>query len=441
MFVCPEVEKNSKSFIEQINNSVAFKAIDTNAAFYEGRKIDGSEDKFYLARRGLDAASGTYPRWYAKPDSLKFFGGSFAPLPFGTSKTITEFAAWCGVEIAQNFTNTDPLYWAARSFAELVSDYFFTAFTPDGISLVIPRGTGTNRGQLKEADCLIRVISEKTFNFEGETTGDILIAATGNIQPASITDAYKQMAVNKATAAANYIIFTAQYAYSCGDYVRSWDGVKYVVVSGAKDSETGLYRYTGVKEILTSGSFVEADASPVVPAMAVPGELDADSLGGIAAADYLLKTAIFEDTRSSGTSVSSNENGGTPVGTWRVRTLNTTTLNELSATLSSNRITLPAGKYLIRWSCPGHQVTQWQTKLYNYSDSADIQLGSCEYSRAASLGSQTRSVGECVVTFASSKAIQLMARAVTANTTDGWGVAASFGTEHYSIITIIKLPA
>jgi len=121
-----------------------------------------------------------------------------------------------------------------------------------------------------ERDIIIRQDMSKTVNYYGETTGDILINAIGNVKPSKVTSAYKDMAVNKYIASQNYIVFQATKVYAVCDTVRSWDGRKYVILSGRKQDKN-TYVYTAVLESSTEGSYSAADTNSI---MIRPIELD-----------------------------------------------------------------------------------------------------------------------------------------------------------------------
>ncbi len=274
MFICPEIEKVPMTARQLFELYVCEKRIDTNAAQIEGISADGSSGTWTLLKKGWDLipqmrGSGTAPRWYVKDDSLKTFG-TFPYLTPAAGKSIAAFSAHTGIPIGTNFTNSDTLHWAAANAFELRSDFWFTVYTADGLTLAVPQATGLDRGLVLERDVLIRQDFCKTVNYSGEAEGDVLVAATGNVQPQQITSAYKDMAVNKFVALQNYIVFAAHEVYFACDTVRSWDGRKYVILSGRKqDKDT--YVYTAILESLSTGSYSAADANSV---LLLPGEID-----------------------------------------------------------------------------------------------------------------------------------------------------------------------
>lgn len=146
--------------------------------------------------------------------------------------------------------------------------------------------------------------------------------------------------------------------------------------------------------------------------------------GGIAAAPYIL----IEDQKTQ------NTNGGTfTSGADRVRDLNTIVSDASAiASLSSNQITLPAGTYRFRIVVPASIVDRHQAFLYNVTDSTVVKRGSSEDSPHPA-GSQTSSIIAGRTTIAASKVFEVRHRGQTTEATDGFGVAANFGTEVYTI--------
>lgn len=144
---------------------------------------------------------------------------------------------------------------------------------------------------------------------------------------------------------------------------------------------------------------------------------------------------ILEDQQSSGT------DGGTATsGADQTRVLNTEVRDVLGVcSLSSNQFTLTTGTYYIEWSAPAAAVAGHQTLLRDVSNSANLDRGTTEAS-TVSTTSTIRSTGQSVVTIAgASNAYEIRHRVNTTRATNGYGVAASFGTEVYTRVKIWKL--
>jgi len=100
------------------------------------------------------------------------------------------------------------------------------------------------------------------------------------------------------------------------------------------------------------------------------------------------RTAIILDkkaTFSGGGSFSAN--------TWTTRILSPTVYGNLNTiTVSSNRITIPAGNYNFNSSSPAYRVGEHKTRLVNITDNSIVAYGTTEYSHTStSASSQSRS--------------------------------------------------
>ena len=134
---------------------------------------------------------------------------------------------------------------------------------------------------------------------------------------------------------------------------------------------------------------------------------------------------------------SSGEDGDAiPDASNNVRTINTLVFNRNTiASLSSNRLTLPAGTWEISWEAvvggdPDNGFHQ--SFLYNQSDSTEVKRGTTGQNNTTS--GQTLNLSSCgcaVVTIAASKAFEVRHAVDTSNGGFNEGDAAGFGTEVY----------
>jgi hypothetical protein len=161
--------------------------------------------------------------------------------------------------------------------------------------------------------------------------------------------------------------------------------------------------------------------------------------GGTLSADRTLTVAIptlyIEDQKTANTA------GGTfTSGAWYKRDLNTVVINEISgASLASSQITLPAGTYEAKFSCPAYTVYSHKAKLYNVTAAADLIIGSSSYATSAGdEESRTFGFGRFVLTVQS--ILELQHRCNTTRTSYGLGIASNFSViEVYSMIEIRKI--
>lgn len=142
---------------------------------------------------------------------------------------------------------------------------------------------------------------------------------------------------------------------------------------------------------------------------------------------------VVRDEKSSGTN-----GGGFTSGAWQVRDLNTEAVDTGSnCSLSSNQITLAAGTYRIRAQVPAYACGSHQAKLYNATDASDIILGTNDFASVGSVG-HGYSIVEGRFTIAASKALEIRHRCTSTKATDGYGLAASWGTEVYTTVVLTK---
>lgn len=142
--------------------------------------------------------------------------------------------------------------------------------------------------------------------------------------------------------------------------------------------------------------------------------------------------ALYRDVKSNGT------HGGTfTAGSWQTRTLNETTDADGIGALSSNEVTLAAGKYRFRAKAPCEGVLSNQLRLYNVTDAAVIRYGGNSYGVAG-----TVSFAECVgeFTITGTKAIRVEHRCANTVATYGLGEFINLGGEEvYTTLELWKV--
>ena len=144
--------------------------------------------------------------------------------------------------------------------------------------------------------------------------------------------------------------------------------------------------------------------------------------------------AIIGDEKSAGT------DGGTfTSGSWQTRDLNA----ELSdpdgiVSISSNQFTLAAGSYLVVASAPALGVNNHKLKIYNITDSADVQIGTTEYAHASDYSTK-RSFVSSRFTISGSKVFEIQHRCETTKSTTGMGRGYSMSVvELFTLVEIYK---
>lgn len=136
------------------------------------------------------------------------------------------------------------------------------------------------------------------------------------------------------------------------------------------------------------------------------------------------------DKKSSGT------DGGTfTSGAWQTRTVNTEIVDDSNlVTISGNRITLQPGTYRTTITAPAYAVDGHQIRLQDVTHGTTLFIGTVERA-AASDDSVTRSQLVGQFTVATLVYLEIQHKCATTNAGDGFGKAASFGDEWYTIAT------
>jgi hypothetical protein len=161
------------------------------------------------------------------------------------------------------------------------------------------------------------------------------------------------------------------------------------------------------------------------------------SLGGLVAyADHYHGVAVFQDIKAIGTS------GGTATsGIWMTRDINTQIFNTIpGCTLSNNRITLPAGAYLMIGRAPFYCTGYNMVRFYNYSLSFySGSNGTTSRSTSASGDIQYAWV-MCWQNIDQSYSFELRQHCTISISTNGLGPARNYGGlyEVYSEIIILR---
>jgi len=143
--------------------------------------------------------------------------------------------------------------------------------------------------------------------------------------------------------------------------------------------------------------------------------------------------AIIADQKAQNTA------GGTfTSGAWRTRDLNTEITDpDGIVSISSNEFTLAAGSYFIQWGASARRCDRQQTRLYDVTGTAEIEVGDCCYSRAADYGGNF-SRGSVRVTPSGSNVYRIEHQCDTTSSADGLGLACNFTTEQYCTVEIFK---
>jgi hypothetical protein len=146
---------------------------------------------------------------------------------------------------------------------------------------------------------------------------------------------------------------------------------------------------------------------------------------------------LVKDEKTAGT-----EGGAFTSGAWRTRDLNTEVVDSGNhASLSSNQLTLDAGTWDFRITCPAFDVDSHQARLQNVTDATTAATGTSEFTSSANNPSNHSFVVGSV-TIAASKTFEVQHRCQTTRATNGFGAASNAGftvdRETYTIAEFFK---
>ena len=127
------------------------------------------------------------------------------------------------------------------------------------------------------------------------------------------------------------------------------------------------------------------------------------AISGAALTGLVPKYALFQDQKANGTG-----GGSVTAQTYTTRDLNTTVNNNITGcTLSANLVTLLAGTYYYSYSASAFKADQHHARLYNTTDSTQINHGTGQFNQNTSTSAATNTTGEGMFTIASTKVISV----------------------------------
>lgn len=148
---------------------------------------------------------------------------------------------------------------------------------------------------------------------------------------------------------------------------------------------------------------------------------------------------IVNDTKAANT-----ESGTFTQDAWQTRTLNTVVYNtitgaSLGSGVTANKITLPAGTYIIQAIAPAYLVDKHKCKLKNITDNTDTLIGSSEFCDDANeVQSSSTIIGSFVI--AAEKVFELQHYCSLTFAASGFGLRSNMGvSEIYAQVMISKV--
>jgi hypothetical protein len=147
--------------------------------------------------------------------------------------------------------------------------------------------------------------------------------------------------------------------------------------------------------------------------------------------------AILADQKTSGSAA-----GTFTSGAWQTRDLQTEIYDGIGISIATNAFTLPAGDYLIKWYAPAYKVSGHQSRLYDVTGTAEIEVGGAGYTPAPVIHAGGNvldwSLGAARVSPSGANAYRIEHRCGVTFATDGFGVRNSWGVEQFTLVEVFK---
>ena len=136
-----------------------------------------------------------------------------------------------------------------------------------------------------------------------------------------------------------------------------------------------------------------------------------------------------------------SDSGTFTSGAWRTRDLNTEIADpDGIVSISANEFTLAAGSYLIKWSAPAKYVEGNQSRLYDVTGTAAVQVGSSafNYTNHPTYVCEGPSTGFARVSPSGSNVYRIEHNCELTRASDGFGPYADIDVEIYTMVEIYK---
>jgi hypothetical protein len=154
--------------------------------------------------------------------------------------------------------------------------------------------------------------------------------------------------------------------------------------------------------------------------------------------EWIVKNFVELEGLVKDQKASSTDGGTLTSGAWRTRDLNTTSGDFLKfGSLSSNRITLDPGSYIIEATSPAYNVGNSKCKIEQdpAGTPSDLEIGSNVFGSGVQLDSHVKAIFDIT----SSTTFELQHRSSATQASNGFGVSMGVSVEVYSQVRIRKL--
>jgi hypothetical protein len=240
-----------------------------------------------------------------------------------------------------------------------------------------------------------------------------------------------------ATSSVGYAAKTANYTIVASDWGRVIDitsGSPTISYTAAGTLGNGFWHYIKNR----GAGIVTLPTIDGVARTLFPGEMAMVECDGANFHWIWLHTAPGPHFHARDEKVVGTNGGNSTAGSWVTRDVNTVLRNVLTASLASNKITLPAGNYRIEASAPAYTVSAHRLRLYNDTDGSQIGLGQNAASGSVDTTMTTATLS-LEFTLAASRAIRID-HYTGFSVTNGFGLASGVDTEVYADVKIWRLP-
>ena len=145
--------------------------------------------------------------------------------------------------------------------------------------------------------------------------------------------------------------------------------------------------------------------------------------------------ALIMDQKSQNT-----QGGEFATGSWVIRDLNTEGYDpDGIVSISSNKFTLAAGNYLIKWSAPNYRISRATSRLYDVTNSTVISpVGNNTMTYDTTGYAQTNTEGSARVSPSGDTEYRIETRCSSTRETNGLGVDCNFQVEIFTTVEIYK---
>ena len=259
--------------------------------------------------------------------------------------------------------------------------------------------------------------------FAGNAANRLPLTVVGNTQNANL---FTPIEINiPAYASAQYKGF-----WNIANSIADAAGNSYSVLTSSVWKSTSAINRIAISSLSgTSGNFKAGSRIRII------GIKNISVVTGVSGSMQAGQYILLQDQKAQ------NTDGGTfNSGAWRTRDLNTKVVDEGSnCTLSSNQFTLLAGVYRIRVRAPAGFVGRHQIRLQNITDSTTPLTGTSEFTSQSATYAQTTSEMYGAFTIGTTKTFEIQHQCQVSAATNGFGVAANFGTEIYTSVELTKV--